>query len=249
MGIKGIRVPKMVIFAVLALLVILACMLIWNYLASLEKVTLNPTPGSTITLSSVNKDGSNAKTVKTTGSRIEISVQSGYYLVKYGKGGEYQDQTEKILINKPLTITTPELSYTDKKLNQLLSDDKSIIHQTIFTFIGSDTSYRIVDDKLYLEGEWYSAKLVPKDFFLPPPANSDPTLLMPPNDNNTLDMLRVVLKKSDNNWDVVAKRTVLAFDNYPDIPKGVITGANKFGIFSSIDGCTKIDHGYCVKIN
>ena len=86
-------------------------------------------------------------------------------------------------------------------------------------------NYNVDSGTLIKDGNWYGARLKPTVWY-------DPTMavkIIGPVSGDS-DMLRVILKKTKGQWEVVAGPSVIfAIDDYPDIPPEVIRATNKLG--------------------
>ena len=200
----------------------------WDYFVNQKVVTLNPSAGTTITIGEQARDEmAIGKQIASTNSLKSIRLQSGVYIVIFTGTSDYQDEYQSISIDKSTEIKTPDLKYTDEKLGRLLVSEKPAI-QNVITPILPNPGYQIDNESLYEIGNWYGARLIPGGWYLSPPSsNILPGLI---NDNNTEDMLRVILKNDNGQWKLMAGPSIIfAIDDYPDIPEDVIRTTNKLG--------------------
>lgn len=227
---KNISKTKLILFLILSVLVVLAVVFAWDYFITQKVVTLNPSLGTNITIGKQKGDEiAISKPIANTNSFKKIRLQPGLYVVKFAGTKDYQEETESININKPIEITTPKLNYTDTKLSQLLKSEKPAIQNSLLPFI-PNTGYKINVEKLFKIGNWYGAQLIPGGWYDPTvPADLIPR---PANNNNTQDMLKVIMKKGNGVWKVLAGPSiVISIADYPDIPQDVIRATNKLGLY------------------
>lgn len=225
---KNISKGKLVTFFVLVVLILATVIFCWDYFVTQKTVTLSPTPNTTIAMYQQTDDSDKGPEIVKTSVQKEIRLRPGSYLVKYSGSKDYQEESETVLIDKPTELITPKLNYTNDKLIQILESEKSAIHVVLSPSI-PNPKYYIKAEALFGEGDWYAAQLMPKDWYSPNvPKNIIPR---PTNDNNTLDILKVIMKKDSDQWKiVVGPSIVIAISDYPDIPQDVIRSANKLGI-------------------
>jgi len=218
-------------FVILILLLAVVAMIsyfTWDYLVNNKDVTLNPTSGTTITIGEQAGDEPViSKQIASTNIKKTIRLHVGAYAVKFSASKDFEPQVVGININDTTEITTPSLNYTDEKLASTLNSEKDSIHSVIWGVVSSD-KYDIDNDTLFYTGQWYGARLIPKDWYDPNvPADLQPR---PTNPNNKLDMFRVVLKKEDGKWKVVAGPSVTIFiKDYPGVPEDIVRSVNYLG--------------------
>lgn len=201
---------NIVIAIIVATVVIIVGVILWNYLIFQKVVTLNPTAGTTIAIGSQVGEGTDIGTLLTkTSTKQILRLEPGHYVVQYSGTKDYQDQSIVINIVETTELTTPKLKLTQNKLDALLAIEKPAA-QNAFSLVFDVDGYNITDDKLYQQGDWYSARLVPN--------------------NSSLDTLRVIMKKENGQWKVAAGPSIIFFiGDYPNIPQNVISVTNKFG--------------------
>jgi hypothetical protein len=219
---------KLVLLLFLFFVIIIAAFISWNYFVIQKAVTLEPSPGTTISIG--NQKGSslslNQPIISATATK-KVRLQPGPYVVEFSGSKDYMSVIKSIEINNSMIIKTPILYYTDSKLNQLLNSERPTIQAALFSSFNS-AGYSVVSDQLFENGEWYGAQLIPQGWYNPNvPSDYTPR---PININNTKDMLRVIMKKENGQWKPVAGPSVVFFiGDYPNIPQTVIRGTNKLG--------------------
>lgn len=142
----------------------------------------------------------------------DYRLKKGLYVYVASGGTDYQSLTRQVKLGSvPVTIdVTLELS--DKKLVSLLLAEEPAIKSVIQERYPSQLqSYTIQKSRLYKDGGWYAAKLVP-------------------NDTSTNDTLGIVLKKTGVTWRIVTlpPEIVISKAIYPEIPSEVLTDLNNF---------------------
>ncbi|HEY1085874.1 MAG TPA: hypothetical protein VGE34_04075 [Candidatus Saccharimonadales bacterium] len=148
-------------------------------------------------------------TVKNSGDKIQISKDVRYKLKYTGKDG--YESGEVVVDNQKdkLSISPP---YSKKKLASLLTD--SVVESAHTTITNKyphiSSQYTIEKGELYHSGEWYSTSLVYKGGY-----------------NNISDTLHVILKKTDQGWEVSASPNV-SFNKIdsPNIPVDILKEVN-----------------------
>ena len=205
--------------------IIVASLFAWDYFVTQKVVTLIPSPGTTITIGEQYKDEPTIKKeIASTNTLKEIRLLSGSYVVKFTGSSDYQAESRSVYIKESTEIKTPALKYTDEKLSQLLIAEKPSI-QNVITPILPNPGYQIDNATLFDNGSWYGTRLKPSIWY-------DPVMAVKytrPTDG-TEDMLRVILKKENDQWKLMAGPSLIfAIDDYPEIPQDVIRSTNKLG--------------------
>ena len=220
-------VSRLIIILVLLAFVCAALYTPFDYFVLKKVVTLNPTTGTTIVIGTLDSKNNLKKIIKTTSTKKNIRLHNGNYAVKYLGGSDFQTTNTTITVSKSIELTTPELSFVNSKLNQLLNNEKATIEQEALASFNS-AGYQITDEYLYKQGEWCGIRLIPAAWYDPSvPADFVPR---PTNDNNTQDILKVILNKQNGRWVVAAQPSVVFWiDNYPSIPQEIIQAVNKLG--------------------
>lgn len=221
-------IARLVILVIILIAVSVLSYFTWDYLVNNKDVTLNPTPGTTITIGEMAGDEPViSKQIASTSVKKTIRLHIGTYAVKFSASKDYEDQLTSVDINNTTEITTPSLNYTTEKLSTILGAEKDAIHNVVWGVVSPD-KYNIDIEQLFYTGQWYGARLIPKDWYDPTvPADLIPR---PTNSNNTLDVLRVILKKEGGDWKIVAGPSVVLYINdYSQIPQDIIRSVNKLG--------------------
>jgi hypothetical protein len=140
-------------------------------------------------------------------------VKKGVYVYAVSGGSDYQEFSEQISVGaKPVNLSMPQLNYTPAKLASMLAKERPAIESVINNAYPSQMKiYSIQGGKLYGNGQWYGARLVP-------------------NDPRTYDTLRIILKKEGPTWQIVTKppEIVISQPVYPQIPAYILSDLNNF---------------------
>ena len=175
-------------------------------------ITLNPSNGTRITIGTQKGEGLKFDKIlvsSTTQQKIRLKPDS--YIVKYSGSVDSRDEYTTIKVDKAMKITTPKLSYTQTKLDQLLPTEKPAIQNAISSSY-KVPGYTINDYKIYQQGDWSSARLIYKDA--------------------SRDNLRVILNKVNGKWQILAgPMFIVSILDNPSIPQEVIRTANKAGFY------------------
>ncbi|MEI6237118.1 MAG: hypothetical protein WCP03_00775 [Candidatus Saccharibacteria bacterium] len=224
---KSKLIARALILLIVTVVVVLAISFFWNYFVTQKIVTLSPSAGTTITIGRQNGDDPYiGHPIATTTSQKKIRLQPGAYLVKFSGSEDYQEELTGVVVDKTIEIKTPDLKYTTNKQSQLLKSNKSAITKALSPIIPSG-GYQINKEELLGGLDWYAASLKPNpwcDWGVPVKQ------LVPMPTSCNYDMLRVILKKENGQWKVVAKPAIIfAIADYPDIPQDIIRATNKLG--------------------
>jgi hypothetical protein len=182
--------------------------LLWNHFVSQKIVTLDPSPGTTISLGTPGSDSLNIKNnLMVATSKTSKRIPARSYVVSFSGEG-LQTLSRVVDVTKNILISSPDLNYTQAKLDADLVVERSTIHKTVMAAIGN--GYSIKNEELYVKSNWYSA------------------LLAPANSNN--DTLRIILNKENSQWKVAAKPSIIFWiDDYQSIPQEIIRDINAKG--------------------
>ena len=203
------RLPRLaLIFGIPLVILAVLGYALYHQFIYLKVVQLQPTAGNTISFGT-SGDGEPhiAKTLLTSSSGlVSMRVKPGTYAAQF-TAPDSQGQTTVYNVTKATTIKSPTLDFTTVKLQQLLATQVSAI-QAVIANNPSSAGYTVTDGQLYKQGDWYAAKLVP--------SNQD-----------TQDVLRIILNKQGNTWVVAAGfKLVFYVKAYPTIPADVIRDVN-----------------------
>jgi|GEM_PF-842587 len=213
-----------IVLSIAVVAIIVASFFAWDYYVTQKLVTLNPSPGTTITIGEGGHELEISKQIVNTSSKQVVRLRSGVYVVKFAGTKEYQEITQSITISQPTEIKTPALNYTSNKLGQLLKSENLAIQKVIAPTI-LNQNYTIDNGTLFSRGEWYGARLKPAVWYNPTMAVKN---LEPVSGNH--DMLRIILTKTSGQWKVAAEPSIIfAIDDYPNIPPDVIRSTNQLG--------------------
>jgi hypothetical protein len=212
-----------VLFILLGSVLLILVIYLFDYFFIKKVVNLNPINNSTITL--IKTD--NNKEITITTKQKTVRVRSGNYTVKYSGGGEYEDINKQIEINSITTLTTPNLNYSSKKLLSILKQFKPSIN-SVLSKDPRFKDYLIENEAMYIRGEWYGARLIPKDWYDPSvPADYDPR---PINENNTKEVLKIIMQNSGGEWKIIAGPVIVFnLEENKNIPEEVLRKVNKLG--------------------
>lgn len=209
------RTISIIIIILFALLVFFA----WrSYRDSFQTVTVTTHKPFTLTLyAPLNTDESNAydksKVFFVAPDSEKFRVKKGVYVYAVSGGSDYQEFSAQITVGaKPVHLTAPQLNYTPAKLASMLAKEQPAINSVINTAYPSQMQlYSIQGNKLYGNGQWFGAKLVP-------------------NDPRTYDTLRIILKKEGSTWQIVTTppEIVISQPVYPQIPAYILSDLNNF---------------------
>jgi len=180
------------------------------YYQSFKNVTLNfKQPELSVTIyQKVSKD-KQAEVGKFTESG-QVRLQSGTYTV-VPSGNLYSPEPIEFKVEKEdITIdVNPNFSSSYRKslLAEQLSTIKSVI---VSAYPDVIDGFVINDGEIYEQGQWYATTLVQKA------QGSDEG-----------DVYRMVLKKENDKWKIVARPAlVLSIKTYPNIPKDILSSVN-----------------------
>lgn len=222
-NIRNKSIIKLVLTVVILLILLVTAMFLWDYFITQKVITLNPSPNTSI---AIYNQKPNQLITKVSGFK-KISLRPEAYNVKFTGSTDFQEESETLLVNKPITITTPSLNYTRTKLNQLLNSESVVVHAVLMASMPNN-EYKINNEIMLGTGNWYCAQLIPKDWYDPTvPADYIPR---PVNINNTMDILKVILKKEDGTWKPAAGPSIVfSIGDFPSIPQKIISTANHLG--------------------
>lgn len=208
-----IKPKKIAIITSLIIFMTIAAIIGLGYYHSFQKIKVTLSNGIE---ANIYKEDSHEGQVSPTSNLKDpvnsIRLKKGNYYIKSKATSEYVAEVIPIqLSDKPVSITiNPD--YTQQKLDNLLGSERSSIDRVITqTYNTLPTYYTIQKGKLYMHGEWYATKLIPKN-------------------SNDLDSLSIILHKDKNNWTVATKppEIIIGIPNYPAIPKDIIRDVNNF---------------------
>jgi len=142
-------------------------------------------------------------------------IKKGSYRYILSKNSpSYVDIKKDIDISrKREVIVVGNFTLTDEKLAEMLENEITGINKTIYSaYPVPMQGYTIQLPRLYFEGQWFGAVLMP-------------------NDTEKQDTYRIVLKKKDGKWEVATKppSILLAKQVFPDIPFDVLSDLNGKG--------------------
>lgn len=195
----------------IGLLILAAVVLLiigWLQFFHKKTITFQAAQGQVITFGTTADDdegGGMAQVLGKSTTQKSIRVNPGNYTVIYSGTG-FASKIEGVKVTSNLILASPHLDYDDSKLSSILSSQQSAIHDAIGKTVNLG-DYTFTNEKLYTDGSWYAAQLIPKDA--------------------SKDVLEVVVQKKDNTWKVVAgPQIILALADYPNVPEVVIRSIN-----------------------
>jgi hypothetical protein len=194
--------------------------LLFVFLSNSSNQTLAITNSSkfTLTLYKATQEDSltsyNKNHIVISGSSPHIyHVRKGQYVyVISSDSKDYQPRVYPLTVaGNPIAIAIPSLDYTQSKLTGLLATESPSIKKVLsLKYPSQMQTYSIANQKLYKDGTWYGAKLVP----------SDPSL----------DVMRVILMKVNGSWQVATDppEILLSSPLYPKIPQEILADVDNF---------------------
>ncbi len=194
---------------VVAIFLMVIFFFVYQNLSVKKSVTLTPTNGTTIEIGQQDEEGGMKleETISKTTAQSTIRLNPGVYTIIFSGDG-YESQNSSVNIQKDTEITTPPLKFTKARLDQLLQKDRVAIAESLQAITSSGDGYILSDEKLYLQGDWYAAKLVPGD-------------------STKYDVLRVVAHKENGKWTAATPSRLVFYKNhYPKIPVDVLRDIN-----------------------
>lgn len=134
------------------------------------------------------------------------------YLISYKPNDGYSQEEIKFSPKNRTSINI-DPHYSVNKLNSILEGEFESIKTALYQKYPQLHLYEIQKGKLYYMGEWYGT-----------------TLRYVGDDYDNSDTLRVVLKKSEDNWQVVTDPPSITLDKYTykNIPFDILTDVNNF---------------------
>ncbi|HZM64582.1 MAG TPA: hypothetical protein VFB59_05600 [Candidatus Saccharimonadales bacterium] len=184
---------------------VLALTIIAYLLTHFSFVSFDAKEGTTLSLHTKQKNGASDKPTAILNQSQKIAfIAHGSYRAVFSRP-DFEDKPEDVSIESlSHSFSTPDLNYTEAKLENILTQEKDSIHK-IVPLATDKIQYTISREKLYLKGEWYGATLRP----------SDPS---------TADILKVICHKIDGSWKMVVSPRITIFKGeFPDVPPPVIS--------------------------
>jgi hypothetical protein len=204
-----------------------SCYFLVDYFLVKKVVTLNPSAGSKISLTKITPKGS-VSIVANVDTQKKLRLRTGNYTATFSAGTDYEELINPISIKGSVTISTPELNFTATKLSGLLVNEEPDI-QKLITALPISKDYSLAGESLLKQGQWYGAELYPDNWYDTSVAESSG--YRSANPNNTLDIVRIIAKKENGQWKVVAGPAVIFYiGDFKDIPADVIRATNKLGL-------------------
>lgn len=212
---------KIGIASVLALLLILAGNMAWNYQRSFQKLTVNYNKDVISNLDlyhAVVQNGNTRATgqlVASINSGQTYKLKKGLYLLRPTSNQVATDDVPIALNDTPIEKTL-DLDYSNEYLKTLLLDEEPSIKIAILASdprIGS--LYKINPGTLYQKGEWYGT-----------------TLSYTGTETLSRDTLRLIAHKVKGEWVIVTKppQISLSASKYPTVPHAVLSAVNAIDI-------------------
>lgn len=145
-----------------------------------------------------------------------ISLKQGSYVVANKKNNDYEQQAETVTLDKKPAEITMKATYSNNKLADLLTANRSAVQQAVTTAIPLAKNYKFGAEKLFQNGDWYGATLIPN-------------LSIEQERVTYVDKYHVIAHKESGTWKVLTPvpSLILSQVAYPDIPFDVLSETNK----------------------
>jgi hypothetical protein len=218
--ILGRPIKTVVILAIIGFSLFLIVTLFIVNAMRYKNISIEPTQNTKITILEISGDNkTQTKTLAETTTNISISLKKGIYTVKYS-GEDMEKQISSIDVKDDMVVKTPELNFSITKLQNLLNQEKS---NNMLPKI--PVQYDLFKEKLYKKGDWYSAIYIPKNWYDPStPVGVEPRMT---NDSNQLDIIKIVAKKENGQWQVMAgPDIVINKEDKKEIPSDILKDIN-----------------------
>ena len=214
------RLRRLALSALVLILLLILVLVVAGYKNNSSRLSIDGIrPGYTFSLyesegeaesTAYNKDRLVFRTTSNASQRVK---HGNYVYVVSGNNNDLKSYAQSITVDKTsIKISVPVLGYTDKKLANLLAVEEPLVKSILQNRYPFQMQlYSVQSSKLYKNGDWYGAKLVP-------------------NDTGSYDTLRVVLKKEKGVWKIVTQppEPVISKPVYPEIPTEILTDINNF---------------------
>lgn len=156
--------------------------------------------------------------VKQPKSGEQIKIKKGNYVVAFAGNDDFLKKSVLVQVGgAPQTITI-EPEFTDTKKARLLTEQGPAIKQVVSQMVALPKNYTISQDVLLGNGEWYGALI----------HLSESDIVA---QGGYADLYRIVLHKTGDVWKFAAGPELsLSKQNYPDVPKDVLSAVNALSI-------------------
>jgi len=207
------KIIRNIIITLLALTIVVGSVALINWLSTFHNVSFELSSDVTkITVRVADREyafvGMEVTTLTQNGT---IRLQEGSYEIN--PEGERID-TSPIRFTVDGTTDTIKIDpdFSTAYLDRLLDQERAFIHQTMIDYNKLIAEYDIIEESLYIRGEWYGGTLLVKTFEV----------------GRSRDTYRIILHKTNDTWQVAASpEIVFSYANYPNIPKSVIDNVNR----------------------
>lgn len=209
---------KLVALLITGLLFVTAVYFIYAYITSFQSLTIKTEGNSQNTIVKLYGHGSDEQRAAVEKVTIgePIKLKKGDYTIEFSGSG-YELTSVNVTLGETAETVTIAPRYTAEKLRRILDKEKSEIHNQIMQQIPETRDkYVIESGKLYMQGQWYGAKIHKKQ------TPEEERL-------NYTDTFRIILKKENQKWTLITKppELVLSKVKYPGIPREVLVDVNK----------------------
>jgi len=142
----------------------------------------------------------------TVSSSQKVKLKTGIYdVVVSDPSNLYSNPVTKEIISYNTKTVTVHPSYNDQKLESLLPSVRPSILESLYkAYPHIPQNYTVINDHLYVLGDWYGSVLKPK--------------------NPSLDTLRIIMHKEGSAWKLAIKQPTISIGepSNPTIPPDVI---------------------------
>lgn len=200
---KTSRVKKLVLLYCIAamVLIVLGTIFLW-WSSNHRNIELDPTAGSEITFGIPTKsDKDFDEIIIKTDHKTKLTIAPGRYMIRFASKG-FETQTIVRDIQDDTSFTTPPLAFVKSKLDQRFQEEKEAVHTALSAQSKLPQGFQIVYEKLYEQGNWYGAVLIP-------PAGLG------------VDNQRIIMRLEAGEWKIVGMDTTFIPQDYPAVPKSV----------------------------
>lgn len=195
---------RLILLSIVVVVFVLGGLSAWRHYVVARPVTLSPTSNTTITVGTASAANSIKMTTKiiSTSTTSIIRLMPGWYVVTFS-GADYTSMSQSLRVASKVTISTPQLTFSDTKLHSILTQQSDNIH-AVLKNLSAVSNYTIGYEKVYGDGTWYAATLIPPDT-----ANQDTQ--------------RIVLHEASGQWQVAAGPALVFYrGDYKDIPGDIL---------------------------
>lgn len=151
------------------------------------------------------------KTVTSDQPTIRLKEGTYYFAVQ---GDKFAPERKEFIVGDANATVIVDPDYSSSYLANLLPAEIGAINTAITAkYPQTARDYEVVDGRLYKKGEWFGAIIKQK---------VDP--------RDITDLYRIILKKTDNTWQVVNRPEIIATTRlFPSVPPEVLQAINNIG--------------------